>query len=144
MGLESLKHDDCHISFWDKLGICVSAICVVHCVVTPIIFLALPIAHAAFHLEEIIHIAIFFIASFVAFFAMYRGLKTHHKRGPMVYMLIGLTFLGIVSLILHDHLQLYQESLLTIVGSCFLIRAHLLNHACQKDSAKAQRALATA
>ena len=141
--MQGLKHENCRIGFWDKLGICVSTVCVVHCILTPLVFIVLPAATELFHLEEVFHIAIFFMAAFVAFFAMYMGMKVHRKRGPMIYMFLGLALLGVVNGLGHDYLLLYQESFLSILGSSFLIRAHLLNHVCHKQSHAEKQSLVT-
>lgn len=112
----------------DRLGIWASAACFVHCLLSPIL-VSLSIVSA--HLlpsEEHTHRALAVLITLLGTVALVRGLRRHRRWRVLVLMLIGLVILTGTAWfgdLLASHTQ---EVLLTLLGSCFMIVAHKLNH----------------
>jgi hypothetical protein len=115
--------------FWDYIGVAVSGICVLHCMLIPLVLLAFPVATSYFFLDgPWFHKLIFLAVLLVASIAFYYGYKVHHSREPLVYMSIGL-LLVTLGTFMHDFvIDHFWPSVVVMAGSVSLIRAHLLNH----------------
>ena len=126
---------------YDYLGVFLSFICGIHCLVTPILIIYLPVVGEA--IESIwFHSAIIGIMIFAFYHSIYKHFKIHHSRLILGLGLTGLTFF-IVSYInelthhsgKHEHghelsnVHGDETSMIyiAIAGAIFLISAHLLN-----------------
>jgi hypothetical protein len=119
---------------WDRWGIFLSSLCAIHCLVTPILLLALPVLGGYFE-NQMVHIIMALFVVPVGAFAFWSGYKHHKKMYLLVLGFVGLSLVGGAPLV-HDffHIELMREDLMTIFGSTILIGAHLLNRrACQCD-----------
>lgn len=107
--------------FWDRAGIWVSALCMLHCLALPIAAILLPFAvQEALH--EPAHV-LFFTAAFpLALVAFVGGWRQHGRWLPGALGALGVTLL-VVALTLHS-----LETVLSILGGLVLVGAHLLNH----------------
>lgn len=117
---------------WDQIGIVLSAVCAVHCILTPFIMLSLPImaryyvAHPAFH----VLIALFILP--VGIWAFVSGYRHHHQKKVFYYGLPGLFVIALGPYLIHrmglDTMEIY----LMVPASFALIFAHWVNQkACQ-------------
>jgi hypothetical protein len=112
---------------WDRLGMGLSLLCGLHCLLTPLIILSLPIlaryylAHPYFHL--LLAIAIVPIG-LVAFFVGYRH---HGNFWVFVLGIPGLVLVAGVPYMVHGLGFLWNEPLLMVSGSALLITAHWFN-----------------
>jgi len=102
---------------WDKLGITLSGLCAIHCLLTPIFALAVPALGSAFE-QPWVHVTMAFFILPIGVFAFYSG-YVHHKK--MFLVALGITGLMLVSF------GLFTHDLITIAGSACLIFAHILN-----------------
>lgn len=115
----------------DAAGVAVSLACGIHCLLTPILLLALPTLGEAFH-RPIVHRLIAVAVTAIAAWALWRGYRRHGHRLPLA---IGMTGLAAVWAALfmpheahdHDHFHLPTGTIITMVGSAMLIAGHLLN-----------------
>lgn len=111
----------------DKLGISLSGICAVHCFLTPILLLLIPSLGSQFHQEEI-HLFFFLFVAPVAAFSFWRTYKAHGNAKPLILGGLGLLVLS---------LPLISESFhnighyISLVGSAFMILAHLQSLRCK-------------
>lgn len=111
---------------WDKIGIALSGLCAIHCVVTPFLALGLPVFGEVFE-QPWVHIlmAVFIVP--IGLFAFYSG-YLHHRKKPLVAMgLVGLGLIGVGLLSPLSRIDFLGHDAVTIVGSIFLIIAHVLN-----------------
>ena len=112
--------------FWDKVGICASSICLVHCLITPFILLAYPAINMAYADNEYFHfiMAIFVIGA--ALMAVLPHCKKHDHKDIIVLALSG-SGLILFAVLGHEILGEVLEHILTIIGSIIMLTAHYKN-----------------
>ncbi len=103
---------------WDKIGICASAICLIHCLTTPILLLIYPLfLQTEFH--EAVHEILAFVVVGSIMIAVF---PKCHKHGH--YDIIGIATIGMAfvigGLFLHET-SLTLATIATTCGSVFLI-----------------------
>jgi len=111
---------------WDQMGITISSICVIHCVVVAFIPLIIP-AFAFYAHNPWVHIVTGLLVLFTTPLAFIPGLKKHGLNWIMLIALLGL-FLMVLG-ISAEKLQ-YSELLshgISILGSLCLVFAHIKN-----------------
>ena len=111
----------------DRLGICLSALCVVHCLLTPVILLLLPSAQF-FHFfttHETFHMLMLIVLPLLALFAFIPGFRLHGNKGVFLWAIPGIASIAVGALLFEGNA--WFEAGFSIAGSCMLIRAHLLN-----------------
>lgn len=114
---------------WDKIGLFLSSLCALHCLATPLLVLALPVLGDVFH-EEWVHILMALFVVPVGLYAFWSGYKHHHQVQVFGLGIAGLVLVSGASLLphqVHEVVEFYGHDILTIVGSVFLIVAHILN-----------------
>jgi hypothetical protein len=103
----------------DVGGLLVSAVCAVHCAVTPLLLVALPfVGWQAW--ETPLRLA----AVFIGIGAVGMGALFHRNFSVVWMLLLGIALLGVATL-LHGHF--IPELLVSVAASTALIRAHWLN-----------------
>ena len=113
----------------DNLGITISTICAVHCVLLPMIFLIAPYSFLASH--EFHEALIYFILP-CAFIAFVLGCRRHKDIKVAAMGTFGIILLG-SALLMHDifhsdqHSEEFTTVLITVLGSILLIFSHLRN-----------------
>jgi hypothetical protein len=103
----------------DVGGLFVSALCAVHCALTPVLLVVLPFVGWQ-HWETPLRLA----AVLIGVGAVGLGAVFHRNFNVVWTLLVGIALLGVASL-LHDHL--IAELLVSVTASVALIRAHWLN-----------------
>ena len=118
----------------DKPAIALSALCLVHCLVFPVLTLLLP-SLAVLPLEqEIFHIAMVVCVIPISIYALTMGCKQHHKRSIAYVGGIGLLLLVVAVVFGEHHMGELGEKLLTTVGAVTMAFAHFRNYKlCQKS-----------
>lgn len=111
---------------WDNIGILISSLCAIHCLVTPILILTLPVLGNAFE-EEWVHLVMALFVVPIGVFAFWSGYKHHKKIKVFSLGVAGLLLVGGASLAPHSWVEFFGHDLVTIFGSSFLITAHVLN-----------------
>ena len=113
----------------DNLGITISSICAVHCVLLPMIFLIAPYSFLASH--EFHEALIYFILP-CAFIAFVLGCRRHKDIKVAAMGTFGIILLG-SALLMHDifhsdqHSEEFTTVLITVLGSILLVFSHLRN-----------------
>jgi uncharacterized membrane protein YfcA len=112
----------------DRLGIWASTLCIVHCIVTPVV-LSLSVVSAHFlPSEERTHRTLALLIAVLGVLALTRGYRRHRQVRVVLFMAIGLAFI-FAGAYWGDRLPSHgMEVVITFVGSCFMIAAHRLNH----------------
>ncbi len=124
-----------HSKFWDRSGIFISGLCVVHCVLFPVLIILLPATRSFFYnpILEIIILVLGIIIGSISFVTSYRQ---HRKPYPMMLGLTGVAFLALNLFVFvesESHVELSGIPIdpLMILGGSFLIAGHAWNiHAC--------------
>ncbi|RME16303.1 MAG: MerC domain-containing protein [Bdellovibrio sp.] len=128
-----------HRALWDRLGVFVSGLCIIHCLSLPILLAFFPqIKKKFFPKEDFTHmILLAFILGFAGA-AFLSGYHVHGEKKPVIFMSIGVLIVIFATYFAHNLLGHYWEPVLAIIGSLFLIYAHILNHKhckiCNHDS----------
>ena len=109
----------------DKLGIWLSGICMVHCILTPTVLVTLPLM--SFAKSEWPHILLGGLLPLVTLAAFIPGFRRHRDWVVMELGIMGLVFIIFAALDPFHFLNEVTEGLVTSVGSLTLIGAHLRN-----------------
>lgn len=142
MSLDSLpeKHDNQAIAMQDKItdgldriGIALSTLCAVHCVLTPIVILSLPIMARFYVAHPWFHYVMALLIVPVGVLAFVRGYRHHHNLKVLALGIPGLFLVGIFPMIFHSGismmrgLSIWTEPTILVIGSVCLIVAHWNN-----------------
>ena len=116
---------------WDKMGMFLSTLCAIHCLVTPLLILALPMMGEVFE-SEWVHLSMAAVILPIGLFAFWSGFK-HHRQNKVFAMGVGgLLLVCAGSVLPHEMVEFFEMDLVTIFGSLLLVTAHYLNRkACQ-------------
>lgn len=109
----------------DRVGLSLSGLCAVHCLLLPLLLAALPLT-AAHALHDWMHPALVLVAAPVGATALRSGLRVHGSRGIAAWIGVGLV-LVLGALPWHFWLGLHGEGALTLTGSLCLAVGHGLN-----------------
>jgi uncharacterized membrane protein YfcA len=113
------------ISFFDRFAIGISALCVVHCLVLPVLILSAPWLFP-FELSETFHQFLVLLIVPSSAVALYSGYREHKNPSILVLGLAGVaTVVGAV--LLHEAVGETGEKWLTVIGSILIIIAHYRN-----------------
>ena len=113
----------------DNLGITISSVCAIHCLLLPAIFIIAPYSFLASH--EFHEALIYFILPCAAV-AFILGCRKHGDVKVAIMGTLGVMLLG-SSLLFHEifHAEEHSEELITVLitiaGSAMLILSHLRN-----------------
>lgn len=124
-------------TFFDRIAITLSGICVIHCIAFPIIASLIPlfsttILHGhAMHDFWFHHFILLFILPF-SLIAIIAGYQRHKQFLPVVITSIGLTVLVTTSLfageLISNHIIPHQgETILTLIGGIIHAAGHFMN-----------------
>ena len=84
----------CRSHGWlDRLAIGMAAVCAVHCLLTPILVIALPIIATSFFVHEDFHLWMILFVLPTTSFAIFMGCRRHKDRLVAVLSAIGLSIL---------------------------------------------------
>jgi hypothetical protein len=106
----------------DRLGVLLSCLCLVHCVVGLILVAGMG-AGASFLLDPAIHKFGLLLATIVAGAAIGLGAFRHRRVAPFVVAMTGLSFMGAALAVGHG----YEEAVLTVIGVILVAAGHVLN-----------------
>lgn len=114
----------------DKLGLSLSGLCAIHCLLTPLFLLFLP-AWGTFFKHEAVHLIFFLFVVPLALLSFVGVYKKHGDKTPLILGSIGSLML-LISLVEHGH----QEGihLVSLFGSGFLVAGHLKSLRCKCTS----------
>ena len=153
--LSSSPHVHHHHSSWlDRLGGSLALICAVHCLLTPMLVVCLPLIASTFWVNESFHLWMLGLVVPLTALSMFLGCRKHHDRLIVGLATIGISFLitGVIcgfvlghSCHTHcgDHHSVLSssffphgwESFFTTLGGGFLVFAHIRNYRlCRKTS----------
>lgn len=114
-----------HIPLADRIGIGVSIICAIHCLLLPGLVALMPLWPALGAHEEWIHPLFLVIILPTVFYAARRS---HYDRVILKWLLGGLILVMAGWLVGHDHQGIGAETGLTLLGSGALIYGHWRNY----------------
>jgi hypothetical protein len=109
---------------WDFAGVGASALCILHCVATPLLAVALPTLEL---LERPAHTAFAVAILCIGLLAFIPGYRQHRRLSVLLVGLLGFGLLSASPLLRAGSLSESTETSLTMLGGVLLIAAHLRN-----------------
>lgn len=110
--------------FWDRVGIGLSGVCAIHCLLVPVLVSLIPLWPAFGEFHEFTHL-IFFLAIAPAVILSIKNRR--NLKAISGYLYIGLIIIALAWLF-NEELGDYGEASVTLIGSILLIRGHWLNY----------------
>lgn len=132
--IHSITEAHIEVDRWDRAGIVLSAICAIHCLLTPILLLTLPLVAEKFE-NPWVHIVLAILVVPVGFFAFFSGYKHHHQKAILIWGLVGVFIVGGTTLapIFSEDFHEFEIPLM-VLGSLVLLGAHFRNRkSCKCD-----------
>ena len=149
-----MKLTEAKKQFSDKLSICLSVCCILHCIALPFLILLIPSVASLWINDESVHVVLVLLAIPISLFAMSVSLKKHHNYKCIALAVIGLVLL-VLAIFMHDigfsgehgHVEHANEkreygehsheehgglgetleTVFTVLGGLILLSAHFLN-----------------
>ena len=87
--------------FSDKLSICLSLCCILHCIALPVVILMIPSLASLWINNEKVHVILVLFAVPISLFAMAKSLRVHHNYKCINLAVIGLSLL-VAAIFMHD------------------------------------------
>jgi hypothetical protein len=106
----------------DRLGMILSGLCALHCVLSIVIVAALGFGGGILFAPEIHRIGLV-AATLIAAVAIGAGALKHRRAAPFVTAMTGLSFMGGALAVPHG----YEEAVLTVIGVALVSLGHILN-----------------
>lgn len=115
-------------SVGDKFAIFLSSLCVVHCILTPLLLVALPsLSGLALLEDETFHELILLFVVPIGLMALLAGFRHHKSKSVFVIGVLGLVVLAVAASLPHDIVSETGETLLTVAASVLIVFAHIRN-----------------
>jgi len=111
-------------SRWDHAGIGTSLLCVLHCLITPLLITALPALAATEHQTHSVFAMIILLLGMLAFIP---GYLKHHKKSVPAMGVMGISMITLAAVLPEVENAEMIETSLVILGGVTLISAHLRN-----------------
>jgi hypothetical protein len=111
---------------WDKLGIVVSGLCLVDCLVLPLLSALLVSLQTSVSWFASLHLYLLPVIGITAGMAFHHSYKAHRSYGIVIMGAAGF-FLLVLGEILESRLRFLLFNWVTLLGSVLLITAHLRN-----------------
>lgn len=109
---------------WDRIGIIVSSVCLIHCLLVPFVLMIFPfIETEQAHFHEILTIFVV-IPAFLAFIPGYRK---HKNLSVLLLAITGLMAILFAAFTEKVYLSQVAARIITILGSILMILAHARN-----------------
>ena len=113
-----------HGPLWDRVGITTSVLCILHCIVTPVLAVALPLLAVT---EEATHSALAVLILGAALLALLPGFNHHRKRHVLLLAGFGSALVWVGVLAPENGVVGAPEWLPTLLGGLLMIGGHLRN-----------------
>ncbi len=111
----------------DSFGMCASTICVAHCVLTPILLMAVPLAGITFLENEMLDRSLAVLAIFISFMAIRPGYRLHGNRKILLLAAFGVSCLLIAAFVAEHFWGETGDKVFTMIGGTALVITHCLN-----------------
>ncbi len=115
-------------SYFDRIAITLSALCIVHCVAIPILIAVLPLAALSVDGTEHFHELMLWLIVPVSIVGLALGHRIHAEARIVGIGLGGVIVLAVAALFGHGVWPETIEVLITVAGSLTLATGHWLNY----------------
>lgn len=113
--------------FWDRVGVALSLLCLLHCIATPLIILSLPILARYYLANPIFHLFLAIMIVPVGLWSFVKGFKHHRSYRPLALGVPGMALVALTPYLVHVQGFRLPEQISVVIGSCMLITAHVIN-----------------
>lgn len=118
-----------HSERLDKLAMSLSAVCLLHCLLTPVLLTLVPLLSLSAYAEELLfHQLLLWVIIPISVVALFLGCKQHRNATIVITGLIGMVILLAVALLGHDTIPAGAEKWVTGAGGLVLALSHYLNY----------------
>ena len=112
---------------WDRIGISLSGLCMVHCMLLPVVLIAVPLWSTAETLHDWLH-PLFLVALLpITFMALVAPADKPTPKSVRVLLGLGLFVIVLASLFGHEEGGRILETAVTLLGSGMLVTGHWRN-----------------
>ncbi len=108
----------------DGFAVAASLLCLIHCLLLPLLLIAIPLLATMLAVPEAFHAVAFAIAVPTSLLALGGGYRRHRRWRPAKMAIVALTLLGIGAFAVEG---VITERIVTSAGAILLAVAHLLN-----------------
>jgi hypothetical protein len=112
---------------WDRVGIFLSSLCALHCILTPFVILSIPMMARYYLANPYFHLAMAILILPVGSWAFILGFRHHHNKRVLFLGIPGLLIISIAPMLIHQFNFRLNEIALMVTGSGLLITAHWIN-----------------
>ena len=111
----------------DRAAFCFSSLCILHCLLLPVLLVAYPIGILVTLSDEMFHQIMVSVALPLSLVSLYVGYG-HHKRNQLiVFGSVGLGMLMLPLVVPHELISETEETWLTVAGGLIVCLAHVVN-----------------
>ncbi|MBT8113904.1 MAG: MerC domain-containing protein [Arenicella sp.] len=120
----------------DKMAVFLSGVCIVHCLVTPILVTLLPIVALSALAEDILfHRMMLWLVLPTSCIALFIGCRKHRNLNIVATGVTGMLMLTAIAFFGHELFESWGEKVATSVAGLVLAYSHILNYrACRKTT----------
>jgi hypothetical protein len=119
----------------DRIAVALSGICVLHCLLTPVLIVSFPILAATSMADDAFHQVLLWLVLPASLLALSLGCFRHKDRAVLTLGLAGLSLIMVTAMVGHDSFGETGERIATVIGGVTLALGHLRNHRlCRRDS----------
>jgi hypothetical protein len=111
----------------DRVGMILSALCVAHCLLLPVLILFLPMMARYYISHPLVHYTLALLVVPVGLYAFINGYLEHRRPVVLFVGLLGIVLVGFTPIAVHQFLLPVSESLLMVLGGLILVWAHWQN-----------------
>ena len=111
----------------DRIAIGLSGVCAIHCLITPLVLVALPVAAGAWLDGESFHLWLLLLILPLSTTALTLGCRRHKDMAVMLLGIAGMALLLLAVFLPVGWLGENGERALTLAGSATLIAGHVRN-----------------
>lgn len=112
---------------WDRVGMGLSLLCALHCILTPLIILSLPILARYYLVHPIFHLILALVIIPVGLIAFVAGYRHHRKWITFALGVPGLVLVSLIPYLVHGLGLKLPEQAFMVLGSGLLIAGHWIN-----------------
>lgn len=112
---------------WDRIGISLSGICLIHCLAFPVVLSLLPMWASGDALHDWLHPVFAILLVPTTIFAWVRGLRVHGRKIIGIPLAIGLVLVVAASVVAGLEAGEATEVVITSLGSVLLVIGHFAN-----------------
>lgn len=119
----------------DQLAISASALCLMHCLITPFLLVAVPVLSSTFLAGEAFHRFMVIFVLPLSGIALYIGCRDHKDSAVIALGGLGLIALVTIAFFGHDLLGETGEKIATVISAIVLSMGHLRNYRLCREKA---------